>query len=314
MKEFYVIPTIGTFKVTLSDVASYFDKTRIDHYILNIGGNFDKCVNITIHPEKSQREKEIILSWAEVIDKSCTVNSQIIKGDATVTMINLAFTIAKEIAPYIEYCTLKDMSYFFCDTPDGKKKVSLPPYHIAFYDKTWYEDKFGAIMVNDVNYKLYKECINAMHKSTKPDYFNFGNDTIKDILYPLYIESKTWKEFFNLIGEKYPKDKCILMYPWIDSAISTIFKENGGSDLYTGKDWKISLNAIRKVHYYEIDKGYIKGGGYNENEYMNQYDTYRNIDYNTTMNWNIKKIITRRKTSKGYNKNIFKGTRKVNNR
>jgi hypothetical protein len=305
-REFYVIPTIGQFKVTVTTNYDFYDKHKINHYILNIGGNYDKCVNITIHPQDSQKSKELILSWAEVLGKECTTNSQIIKGDATVKMVELAFNIAKEIAPYSEYATLKDMSYFYCNTPDGKKKVALSPYYIAFNDKTWYEDKFKAVLSNDLDYKKYRECIQSIYNNdAKPSYFEFGNNTIKDILLPLYLEATSWKDFFKSIDKTFPNDKCVLMYPWIDNAISSIFKSCGSDDLYIGKEWTINLKNIQKVHYYELDKSIAKYGGYTHN-YTNQYDNYRNLDYNDILYWNLSSFL-KKKNNKKTRKNSING-------
>jgi hypothetical protein len=295
MKEFYVIPTIGQFKVTITPNYDFYNRTKINNYVLNVGGQMDKCVNITIHSEDSNKKEEMILSWAEVIGKNCTVDSEIIRGDATVKMVELAFTIAKEIAPYAKYISLQDMSFFNCKTPNGIKKVSLPPYYIAFNDKTWYEDKFKAVLSNDNDYIQYKKCIKSLYsENIKPSYFNFGNNSLKEILLPLYLESKTWKDFFNLIDLNYPDTKCVLMYPWIDSAFSMIFKENGCTDLYTGKEWKIDLKHIPKIHYYQINS--VKKGG--KAIQSNQYDNYRNIDYNNVMKWDYIKIINKNKRNR----------------
>lgn len=301
MPEFYVIPTIGQFKVTITPEYSSRDNSKIAYYILNVGGNFDKCVNLTLHPEDSSNSKKIILSWTEIIDKDCTIDSQIIKGPATINMLNLAFTIAKEIVPHAEYIILHDMSYFFCNTPDGKMKVSLPPYHIAFYDKTWYEDKFKAVMTNEDNYIKYKKYIQNMYKDGfLSDTFDFGNARIKELLLPLYNESKTWKDFFKLINKKYPHDKCTLMYPWINNAMNTIFK---GDAIYAGHEWKILLSNIPKIHYYETSKSSFIGGY--TNKYIRQYYHYRDVNYNNTMKWDIDAFLKKNK-NKYTNKRIYK--------
>jgi len=288
--EYYVIPTIGQFKVTITPQYNFYNKHIVDYTILNVGGNVDKCVNITIHPKHSPRHKELLLSWAEVIDKDCTVNSQVIKGDATVIMVRLAFTIAREIAPYAEYVTLHDMSYIMCKTPDGKKKISLPPYHIAFYDKTWYEDKFAARLRDEKDYARYQKCIQAMYLEndvdTKPSSFHFGNNDIRDLLVPHYIKSKSWKQFFMLIDTHYPDTKCALMYPWIGAAIGHIFKVHGGGDLYTGKEWVIQLEDIPIIHYYQLDKKHVVGGGFTK-RYEIQYYPYRDIEYNNVLQWDM---------------------------
>jgi hypothetical protein len=299
MKEFYVIPTIGQFKVTVTPHYDFYDKTKISFYILNIGGVSDKCVNITIHSEDSPRRKEFILSWAEVLGKGCTINSQVIRGDSTVQMVQLGFTIAKEIAPYAEYVTLSDMSYFICNTPDGKKKMSLPPFHIAFYDKTWYEDKFGAVMIHDKDYIEYRGYVENLYKEgIMPPDFDFGNMRIRELLYPLYSDSKTWKQFFQLIEKYYKKEKCAMMYPWIHNAMKLIFE---GNQAYVGQDWKIVLKSIPMIHYYQVNKSSGGNRDSNDIEYEPQHYNYRDVNYNETMNWDIDTFLSRRNmTRKGY--------------
>jgi hypothetical protein len=211
-------------------------------------------------------------------------------------MVRLAFTIAQEIAPYAEYVTLEDMSYFYCDTPEGEKKVTLPPFHIAFYGKTWYEDKFKATMANKDNYVKYKECIKAISQPEfKPKVFNFGNSRVKDILLPLYNASNNWGQFFKLIEKEYPRDKCVLMYSWIEHAIKIIFKESGGEDLFSGKTWIIDLNNIPKIHYYQIDKSHITLKGGSDDDYMEQYDRYRWVNYQDAFDWKIDEALKKRK-------------------
>lgn len=291
MPEYYVIPTIGKFKITITPEYDFFDKSKIAFYIINVGGNYDKCVNLTVHPEYSPYRDKIILSWAEVEDKECTVDSQLIKGSATITMLNLAFSIAREIAPQAKYISLNDMSYFYCDTPDGKKKVSLPPFNIAFHDKTWYEDKFNATMTNEENYIKYKQYIKNMYKENfMPTTFDFGNNIIKDMLSPLYYQSKTWKDFFNSISKKYSTTKCTLMYPWINNAMNNIFE---GNAIYAGHEWTILLNNIPKIYYYQM-KETTGGSDIPEKKYNIQYYHYRDINYNDTMKWDINTFLKKR--------------------
>jgi hypothetical protein len=296
VSEYYVMPTIGQFKVTITEKKHPYNSSKLLHTTLNVGGHYDKCVNITILPPEARDSKELKLSWAEIHKKQCTVDSQVIRGTATVEMVNLAFTIARGIAPYAEYVTLDDMSYFYCNTPKGEEKVTLPPFHIALYGKTWYEDKFKATMVNKADYAKYKECIKAINDDRlKPEIFNFGNDTVEEILLPLYKESKNWGEFFKLIAKHHPRDKCVLMYSWTERVIEMIFKELGGSKLYSGEKWVIDLNNIPKIHYYEIDKSYITLKGGSDDDYMEQYDRYRWVNYQDALDWKIGETLKKRK-------------------
>ena len=47
-------------------------RLTIVYYFLHIGGNYDKCIFITIRPKDSEKSNEILLSWTEVIGKECT--------------------------------------------------------------------------------------------------------------------------------------------------------------------------------------------------------------------------------------------------
>lgn len=309
-QEFYVTPTIGQFKVSVTPYYNFYDKTKMEYSVLNVGGGFDKCVNLTYHPEDSPRSSEAILSWAEVINKSCTMDGQAIKGDATIKMVQLAFTILQDIAPYVTWISLKDMSFFMCDTPEGKKKVALPPFHIAFHDKTWYEDKFHATMMRPEEYQIYHACIRAMHTDPKPGRFEFINDRLTELLSPLYTSSTTWKEFFMLIEKHYPRDKCALVYPWIEGAISHIFKENGGDELYVGRNWKIDLATIPKIHYYEVDPKKKQGGSL---RYERQYFHHRDRGYNDIRKWDVDRFL-KRKTHTRKSKTSHRSKRKTKKR
>jgi hypothetical protein len=299
--EFYVIPSTGMFKVTVTPTYDRNNKNKLLYYVLNIGGNTDKCVNFTIHSEKSPNEKVILLSWTEVLNKECTIDSEAIKGNKTVEMLRLAITIAKDIAPYAEYIKLDDMSYFMCETPNGKQKVSLPPYHIAFHDKTWYEDKMKATMMNTDYYTKYQEYIQNMYKEgIMPNDFNFGNASLREILYPLYTKSKTWKQFFKLIEKEFPDKKCIVMYPWINTAMNIIFENN---KLFVGQAWKINIQDTPMIRYYEVDRTTVRGGGFDK-QYLHQAYNHNDVDYGKVMDWNFNTILKK--------KNMKSKTRKNN--
>lgn len=289
-----VISTIGEFCVAVTPRYHFNDHTHIEYTILNIEGGFDKGIQLTYYSEYSPRRSEAILSWTEII--GCITDRLEIKGDATVKMVQLAFTILQEIAPYVTWVSLKDMSFFMCDTPEGKIKVSLPPFHIAFHDKTWYEDKFHATMMRPEESQIYRACIRAMHTDPKPGRFEFINDRLTEILLPLYISSATWKEFFTLIEKHYPRDKCALVYPWIEGAISHIFKENGGDELYIGRNWKIDLKPIPKIHYYEVNPKKKHGGrrGHSSPRYERQYYHHRDRGYNDIRKWDVDRFLKRK--------------------
>ena len=306
-QEFYVTPTIGPFYVSVTPCYHFNDRTHIEYTILNIEGGFDKGIHLTFHAEDSSRSTEAILHWTEVIG---TTESQAIKGEATVKMVQLACTILRDIAPYVTWISLSDMSFFMCDTPEGKKKVALPPFHIAFHNKTWYEDKFNATLLDPSDHQRYRACVQALHTDPKPGRFEFINDRLTELLSPLYTSSTTWKEFFMLIEKHYPRDKCALVYPWIEGAISHIFKENGGDELYVGRNWKIDLATIPKIHYYEVDPKKKQGGSL---RYERQYFHHRDRGYNDIRKWDVDRFL-KRKTHTRKSKTSHRSKRKTKKR
>jgi hypothetical protein len=128
------------------------------------------------------------------------------------------------------------------------------------------------------------------------------------MLYPLYIKSNNWKEFFDIIEKNFSKNKCVIMYPWINSAMNLIFE---GNPIYAGAEWKINLSTITKIHYYELDKSHVMHGGFNK-KYRIQHYNYRDVNYNNTMNWNIRAFLkTVRKTRNKRNRHLKNETQKT---
>jgi hypothetical protein len=289
-----VIPTIGEFKVVINNSLDRNNKTKIIEHTLSIGGKDDKCVNITIPTDSSN--KSLFLSWAETT-KDCTLDSLKIKGNSTQIMLQLAITIAREIAPHVTEIILDDMSHFFCQTPDGPIKTHLPSFYIAFNGKTWYEDKFGAIMIDPEYYEKYKKCLrNFYDPKYKKDNFDFINNDLQLLLDPLYQKSHCWKDFFDQISEIYKDKKCGIVYPWIKNAMRILFD---GQRLWDVVEWKIPINDKNtpKIKYYEYSLQK------NNNFKLPIINTYKETDvnYNQVTNWkySVKKRIN--KTRKNRN-------------
>jgi hypothetical protein len=290
-----VIPTIGEFKVIINKRHDRNNKNKILEYYLNIGGNEDMCVNMTIPTDPSN--KSIFLSWAETT-KKCTLDSLKIKGNSTQIMLQLAITIAREISPHVTEIILEDMSHFYCLTPDGPIKTHLPSFYIAFYGKTWYEDKFGAVMIDSQCYEKYKKCLRNFYDPTyKKDYFNFVNKDLQIMLEPLYDNSYCWKDFFDQISEIYKENKCGIIYPWVKNAMRILFD---GQRLWDVVEWKIPINDKNtpKIKYYEYSSQM------NSNVKIPIINPYKETDvnYNQVMNWkySFKKRIN--KTRRNRNK------------
>ena len=266
---------------------------------LSVGGNKDKCVNITVPTDIN--DKVCKLSWAETT-KECSLDTMKIKGNSTQIMLQLAITLAREIAPHITQILLNDMSHFQCNTPEGDIKTHLPSYYIALYGKTWYEEKFGAVINNPETHQRYRSHIpNLLNPKYKPAYFDFVNKDLIHILTPIYNESTCWQDFFNRLSEKYGDTKCGIMYPWVMNALLICFE---GSLLYIGTEWRIDINSKNtpKIKYHEYTLGNTIGGSMKHilptiNPYIET-----DVNYNQVVGWKYKKNASSRRKQRNYTK------------
>ena len=110
MREYTVIPTIGTFNISINE-------EHDDFYYMSVGGAGKqfRCVNISV--PKKESNNTAIISYAESKD-GCTIDGAKIKGDATRQMILLGITIARELSPHITYIDLDDMSQMLIDADE----------------------------------------------------------------------------------------------------------------------------------------------------------------------------------------------------
>jgi hypothetical protein len=269
MEIYEVLPTIGRFKLVINPY--YGRNGDLIYKTLKLGGSGkgDGCLDITI-PNGSG--DAILLSWVSP-SKKCTLDDLKIKGDATRQMVLLGISIARELAPHATHILLDDMSHIECDSPGGNDtiKMSLPLFYIAFHGKTWYEDKFGAVLNNPILRERYNKYIsNLDDPSKKPLNFRFNNDELQEILDPLYNNADTWKEFFQMIAKKYGNKRCIILKTWVNSAMSIIFE---GDDLYAGKKWRIDINERNTptINYYQIKPTTYIGGGIKRSENDDRY-------------------------------------------
>ena len=263
--------TYGKFNVTFRIVREKDDKPT--EFTVSIGSIDKKCVQLTV-PTLETGETAAKLLWVES-DEGCSLERYIEKGLAQ-HMTLLGLTIIRLINKNIRTVTFEDMSSFKCDVPDemsylktGRKsreenKIQVPmkPFHIAFHGATWYEYYFDAKL--EKNHNIYCELKRNMYNSEKkPRTFNFINEELQRELEPLYNETTTWYDFFQAIAKKYGKKKCAIVYPWISSAMETIFEGNiyeSPSKWYIDFDENIKKNKTRMLDIDTSDFKKIEGG------------------------------------------------------
>lgn len=253
-----VMPTIGKFIVRIKR-NNNIRTGNLDYYMVLIGTDpKNACVNIRT-PYNSAEPMKLAYVTSEV---ECTLdNITPMKGLATVQMIQLGITIARKLSPKSTMLELEDCSHFTCSSPEGDLKMALPAFYFAFHRKTWYEDKFGATLKSPKNREQYERAVaNMDNPSKKPREFNFGTNSLNEILMPLYDECATWGTFFQRIAKKYKNDKCWVVQPWIDEAMRHIFE----GSIYDMREWEFNVTKTPEIAYYVIDEPVPQlGGGWN---------------------------------------------------
>jgi hypothetical protein len=202
-------------------------------YNISIGGKKDHCIHIT----------------TDSTHVGMLHNDKLIRGPATIHMLNLAFTIVKETAPHVTHIHFTDNSSFNCNVSDGQTLgVSIALYELAFHQATWYERHFGAELENPAFRALY---IKDGFYRQKPRTFDFNNSTLNAELGPIYERTSTWKEFFDEIYEM--NEKCKIILPWYKHALQIIM----GNISFEGQPWIIDLHnpKVQNISYRAVVEG-----------------------------------------------------------
>jgi hypothetical protein len=243
-----------------------FGKFRINTKDENIkvgGRNF--CVNIVLYKEKTS------LYWLKTDEGGCELNEKDIHGGSTVGMTDLAFSLLRKNHPERTTITLLDDSGFGWSDKKGRryKTVFLKGY-LLIHGKTWYEDKFNAVMCDLDIYKIYREKAdtNFNDPAKKPATFDFMNREINDKLEPLYISSKTWREFIDKFLKLYGKEKYMMMYDWYRSAIYIIF-----DGMEINQNWVIDIS-----HRPQIDCLPLTEGGGKTRKNRNFFSKFKRLE------------------------------------
>jgi hypothetical protein len=220
-------------KAFTKNCSTEFGRFRVTVQPKNISvGGPKYCVNISLH------ESETILYWLSTEDGGCALDDKVIRGEDTLRMTDLAFSLLRTYFPSRRIVTLLDDSGVSWKDARGKKhKVSLLKGHLFLYGKTWYEDKFGAKIQNaEMHAEYIRRSANYNNPSKKPEKFDFGE--LNDTLTPLYTSSNTWKEFAEKIKSNYPGPlKYQVIMSWYRQAIYTIF-----DGMEINQDWQIDVS------------------------------------------------------------------------
>lgn len=249
----------GIFRVLINDDKEVDRDTRdirVVGKLISVGGK-NTCVFIKI----SNNSSTAILNNVKTSADGCEMNNKKIAGENTVLMVKLAFTIVKEVSPHVKILELDDSSTFTCLLDNGRSfAISIALYELAFHQSTWYERHFNAkLLTEEVNqaYLKAKEGFSL----PKPEYYDFQNKSLNELLMPIYEKTKTWKEFFDEIYKI--ENKCRIMFPWYIGAVA---KAMGGLSC-SNQTRIIDIYTLPSIEYKEVKLG-SRGGTRRKKAFM----------------------------------------------
>jgi hypothetical protein len=236
MTAFIAKTEFGRFRVSVNDVYKIDIQTRervVSGKIITIGGK-NSCVAIQT---ESASDTAHLLNVKRT-NGGCELNGKEIRGDLTIKMMCLAFTILKRHVPEIKHIKLEDKSDIPCERHDKSVVgISLALYQIMFYGETWYERHFKAQLVNTLLRNAYNDAKRNLENAPAMD-FDFANDKLNLILRPFLQESSSWRDFFSHIHKL--ENRCEVIFPWYKKAIQRIFNDIN----FERQSWIIDVDDI----------------------------------------------------------------------
>lgn len=219
-------------------------RVKIEPEQISVGGK-RFCITIAL------RKYDTYLTWLSTEEGGCELDEKVIRGEDTLRMVDLAFSLVRQHHPDRPIVTLIDDSGVSWKGPRQRTyKVNLLKGYLLLHRRTWYEEKFGATMEDDALYQTYRQM--AEHHFDDPtkkrDHFSFGSAS--DELTPLYQASRTWGEFLEAFKAKYAKRKYELMFDWYRNAIYDIF-----DGMEINQNWKIDIRQRPMYHCRTLEGG-----------------------------------------------------------
>jgi hypothetical protein len=204
-----------------------------------VGGLNIKCVHIIINKRKNIGLLELVQHH-----EKCSFFETLKDGNETVDLVKNSLFFAANLYPDVSKFELIDNSFITCK---NGKRISLADLHFVKYGKTWYENKFGAILTNQkkntVNLTKSGILKNLNSKIEIPledfitEYHNedfFDNQKNINIIKKIYNSNITLKEYLNYFF----KNKYDCRY------YQYIFSKFIGTPLQ-GLEWIIEKNTIK---------------------------------------------------------------------
>ena len=250
--KYYFKTKYNIFEATVND-------TPYGAFIKIGGKTYKDCINISVvkaggtasYAKIPHLESEPECGYSTFLNKT--------GKDSTVDFIRGSIQFVNHLYPTVTRFEFMDDSKIECGkrqntaTPPRKmvRPLSLAHLYLANYGETWYENKFGARLMNEKKYKEYRDAVEVLSKAKSMTYEKFKViNSITDseqnrILEPHFESSSTWAEFFKSI----PKDKqCAAFGLWLPFFINSLLK-----DTFTPNTWYIDLNTMTRTNFSILD-------------------------------------------------------------
>jgi hypothetical protein len=194
-------------------------------------------------------QKSAHISWIGYNPK-CSVYQNLEKSMGTRDMVLLAINAISQRYKWVETFTLTDATEIRCQE---ELIVPLFPLSIINNEKSYYEKHFKATIQDKEMNKQYRSCITKMSQENKVSFPEFvslaglrGDDTIKALEH-MYINSRTYREFFKTLKKETKDDFCKFIYPWGYEFITKYILEGRP---YQNMTWVISTKDIPRKEYF----------------------------------------------------------------
>jgi len=202
-------------------------------------GSKNDCVQISIKPNK-----QATLEWLGTDKGGCEESGKTIHGKDTIAMVDLGFTIMKQLVPDTNpFVHLRDSSKFDCTLQNGRKtSISNMIYNLLIKGETYYQDKFNASLLYTESQDALTKYVTSWSDSIDKD-FDFENDELNMELKPLLNESNSWKEFMEKVYKTYGQKTCLVIHSWYLRLYGMLAK------IPIHSDWKIDISKRDPIEY-----------------------------------------------------------------
>jgi hypothetical protein len=196
---------------TLHTKKSDFYAILSDDGSISVGGKIKGCVFI------SPVNNRVAVLERVSYDIRCNINGDMSRSYGTVAMIKAALEFAFFIHPNLKEIHLQDHSHVEC----GETALMLGPLYITLYGKTWYEQKFGARLLNEYNYTRIMKYIEYVQ--TKPEWNTLwslikstiqaeNRNVVKDKIKEWWGKTGSFREMIKGIKDSH---QCDLFVEWL---------------------------------------------------------------------------------------------------